>query len=222
MINSLDSSFNPLQRRGLMLVLSSPSGAGKSSIARALLEKDPDLRMSVSMTTRLKRVGEVEGKDYFFTNKETFEQKIKEGAFLEHAQVFGQYYGTPKQFVEEVLTAGKDVLFDIDWQGAQQLNQQMGRDLVRVFILPPSYQELEKRLTTRAQDSKEVVQSRMSKACDEMSHWPEYEYVLINENLEECIEKVHTILKAERLRRFRQTNLADFVGQMPFQRNVVP
>lgn len=222
MTNSLDTSITPLQRRGLMLVLSSPSGAGKSSIARALLEKDPNLRMSVSMTTRLKRVGEVEGKDYFFTNKETFEQKIKEGSFLEHAQVFGQYYGTPKQFVEETLAAGKDVLFDIDWQGTQQLNQQMEKDLVRVFILPPSYQELEKRLTTRAQDSKEVVRTRMSKACDEMSHWPEYEYVLINENLEECIEKVHTILKAERLKRFRQTNLADFVGQMPFQRNVVP
>lgn len=220
MTNSLDTPINLLQRRGLMLVLSSPSGAGKSSIARALLERDRDLLMSVSMTTRPKRVGEIEGKDYFFTDKDTFEQKIKEGAFLEYALVFGQYYGTPKKFVEETLAAGRDVLFDIDWQGTQQLNQQMGQDLVRVFILPPSYQELEKRLTNRAQDSKEVVQARMSKACDEMSHWPEYEYVLINENLEESIEKAHTILKAERLKRFRQTNLADFVGQMPPQRNV--
>lgn len=210
-----------LKRRGLMLVLSSPSGAGKSSIAKVLLGKDKNLCMSVSMTTRSKRPGETEGKDYFFVNKEIFEQKIKEESFLEYANVFGQYYGTPKYFVDEALSKGKDILFDIDWQGVQQLNQQMEVDLVRIFILPPSYQELEKRLTTRAQDSKEVVKNRMNKACDEMSHWPEYEYVLINENLEESIEKVYAILKAERLKRFRQIGLADFVSQIRVQQEEV-
>jgi guanylate kinase len=202
---------NAIARRGLMLVLSSPSGAGKTSISRALLAREPGLSMSVSATTRPKRPGEVAGRDYHFVDTETFGLMVNRGELLEHAKVFGNYYGTPRAPVEESLAAGNDVLFDIDWQGTQQLRQTAGRDLVAIFILPPSTRELEKRLTTRAQDSARVVAERMAKAADEMSHWPEYDYVLVNADLESSTAAVVSILAAERLRRERQIGLGDFV-----------
>jgi guanylate kinase len=202
---------NEIARRGLMLVLSSPSGAGKTSISRALLAREPGLSMSVSATTRPKRPGEVAGRDYHFVDTETFGLMVNRGELLEHAKVFGNYYGTPRAPVEESLAAGHDVLFDIDWQGTQQLRQTAGRDLVAIFILPPSTRELEKRLTTRAQDSARVVAERMAKAADEMSHWPEYDYVLVNADLESSTAAVVSILAAERLRRERQIGLGDFV-----------
>ena len=202
---------NVIARRGLMLVLSSPSGAGKTSISRALLAREPGLSMSVSATTRPKRPGEVAGRDYHFVDTETFGLMVNRGELLEHAKVFGNYYGTPRAPVEASLASGHDVLFDIDWQGTQQLRQTAGRDLVAIFILPPSTRELEKRLTSRAQDSARVVAERMAKAADEMSHWPEYDYVLVNEDLETSTAAVVSILAAERLRRERQIGLGDFV-----------
>ena len=198
-------------RRGLMLVLSSPSGAGKTSISRALLDRDRNLTMSVSVTTRPKRPGEVAGRDYHFIDPDEFGLMVNRGALLEHAKVFGHYYGTPRAAVEEAVAAGRDVLFDIDWQGTQQLAEKARSDLVAVFILPPSTRELEKRLKTRAQDSDAVVAQRMAKAADEMSHWPEYDYVVVNRDLESSIREVEAILAAERLRRDRQVGLADFV-----------
>jgi len=198
-------------RRGLMLVLSSPSGAGKTSISRALLDRDRNLTMSVSVTTRPKRPGEVAGSDYHFIDPEEFGLMVNRGALLEHAKVFGHYYGTPRAAVEEAVAAGRDVLFDIDWQGTQQLAEKARSDLVAVFILPPSTRELEKRLKTRAQDSDAVVAQRMAKAADEMSHWPEYDYVVVNRDLESSIREVEAILAAERLRRDRQVGLGDFV-----------
>ncbi|HLI12447.1 MAG TPA: guanylate kinase [Alphaproteobacteria bacterium] len=198
-------------RRGLMLVLSSPSGAGKTTISRRLLERDPNLTMSVSATTRPRRRGEVSGVDYHFVEPDDFNLMINRGELLEHAKVFGHYYGTPRKPVEEALARGRDVLFDIDWQGTQQLAQTARSDLVSVFILPPSTAELERRLKTRAQDSADVVASRMAKAADEMSHWPEYDYILVNFDIEESVAKVQAILQAERLRRDRQTGLVDFV-----------
>jgi guanylate kinase len=201
----------PIVRRGLMLVLSSPSGAGKTSISRALLAREPDMTMSVSVTTRPKRPGEVAGRDYDFVDIETFGLMVNRGALLEHAKVFGNYYGTPRAPVQAQLAAGRDVLFDIDWQGTQQLRDSAGRDLVAVFILPPSTRELEKRLRARAQDSADVVAQRMAKAADEMSHWPEYDYVLVNHDLERSTDAVVAILAAERLRRERQVGLGDFV-----------
>ena len=200
-----------IARRGLMLVLSSPSGAGKTSISRALLECEPDLSMSVSVTTRPNRPGEVAGRDYHFIDTEQFGLMANRGELLEHAKVFGNYYGTPRAPVDEALASGLDVLFDIDWQGTQQLNEAARRDLVAVFILPPSTRELEKRLKTRAQDSAQVVAERMSKAADEMSHWPEYDYVVINNDLDASVVQVRSILAAERLRRDRQIGLGDFV-----------
>jgi guanylate kinase len=194
-----------------MLVLSSPSGAGKSTISRELLRREPQLSMSVSMTTRPKRPGEVEGKDYFFVDKKTFAAKVKAGEFLEHATVFDNSYGTPKGPVQKVLKAGGDVLFDVDWQGTQQLGQSAPQDLVSVFILPPSVEELERRLHTRGQDSDEVVRKRMAKAVSEMSHWFEYQYVIVNEDVEESVKRVQAILAAERLRRQRQVGLGGFV-----------
>ena len=201
-----------ISRRGLMLVLSSPSGAGKTTISRNLLKRDRNLTMSVSVTTRPKRPGEVEGQDYFFiTDNAEFNIMVNKGELLEYAKVFGHYYGTPKAPVEKALGAGRDVLFDIDWQGTQQLKASARADLVSVFILPPSTAELEKRLKTRAQDSAKVVAERMSKAADEMSHWAEYDYIIVNRDVTESVTRVEAILAAERMRRDRQVGLLEFV-----------
>ncbi len=200
-----------IARRGLMLVLSSPSGAGKSTLARHLLESDANVAMSVSVTTRTKRHGEVEGRDYFFVTPERFAGMVAQEEFLEHAIVFGNQYGTPRKPVEESLALGRDVLFDIDWQGTQQLEQKAKDDLVRVFILPPSRQELERRLSARAEDSPEVVAKRMAKANDEISHWPEYDYIILNDDMRLAQAQLKSILSAERLKRRRQTGLVDFV-----------
>lgn len=200
-------------RRGLMLVLSSPSGAGKTTIARALLERDDNLTLSVSSTTRPKRPGEVDGKDYHFVSDSEFQGMVADGELLEHAHVFGNYYGTPKAPVEETLAGGKDILFDIDWQGTQQLagNDTTGEDLVSIFVLPPDNHELELRLRRRAQDSEEVVRGRMAKAADEMSHYREYNYIIVNHDIEESVGQAQIILEAERLRINRQAGLHDFV-----------
>ncbi|MCH7538815.1 MAG: guanylate kinase [Proteobacteria bacterium] len=201
-------------RRGLMLVLASPSGAGKTAISRKLLERDSNLTMSVSVTTRPKRPGEASGVDYRFVDSTEFDLMVKQGELLEYAKVFGHDYGTPKEPVEAALASGRDVLFDIDWQGTQQLVENARDDLVAVFILPPSTAELERRLRERAQDSDEVVAERMAKAADEMSHWPEYDYIVVNHDIEESVGQVHAILIAERLRRERQLGLADFVKRL--------
>lgn len=194
-----------------MLVLSSPSGAGKTTISRSLLESDDDISLSVSATTRPIRPGERDGVDYDFVTPETFAEMVEAGAFLEHAEVFGHRYGTPRAAVEETLQAGSDVLFDIDWQGTQQIHEKAREDLVRVFILPPSTEELEQRLHSRAQDSDEVVRQRMAKASDEMSHWAEYDYIVVNDDIERSTAVVKAILLAERQRRERQIGLRDFV-----------
>lgn len=201
-----------VRRRGLMLVLSSPSGAGKTTIARELLATDPQLEMSVSATTRQPRPGEVAGKDYHFVDIATFERMVAEGEMLEHAKVFDNYYGTPSKPVRDALAAGKDVLFDIDWQGTQQMRQGARSDLASIFILPPAVEELERRLKSRAQDSDEVVRKRMAKAGDEMSHWPEYDYIVVNHQLDSSVASVKAILTAERLKRERQVGLPDFVN----------
>ena len=203
-----------IQRRGLMLVLSSPSGAGKTTLSRKLLEIDGAITMCVSATTRAPRVGEQEGKDYFFVSPSMFTQMADGGAFLEHALVFGHHYGTPKEPVMLALARGRDVLFDIDWQGTQQLRQQAGDDLVSIFVLPPSHEELERRLRARAQDAEDVVQARMAKANNEISHWAEYDYVVINDDLESTLQKIRTILDAERMKRGRQTGIPGFVGKL--------
>jgi|TARA_R110002096_G_scaffold416576_1_gene619174 guanylate kinase len=205
---------NEIKRRGLLLVLSSPSGAGKSTLSKLLLEKDDNISLSVSSTTRAPRPGEVDGKDYNFVSQAEFEDLASRNGFLEHATVFEHSYGTPAAPVDEALKNGRDVLFDIDWQGTQQLNEKVGADLVRVFILPPSKAELEKRLKSRAQDSDEVVAKRMAKADAEISHWAEYDYVIINEDLNRAEAELFTILKAERMKRFRQSGLASFVGDL--------
>ncbi len=197
-----------------MLVLSSPSGAGKTSVARALLQRDPALTLSVSATTRKPRPGEVDGKDYHFVSAETFKGMVEKDEFLEHAHVFGHSYGTPAQPVMEALEQGRDILFDVDWQGTQQLRGRAPKDLVSVFLLPPSIEELEKRLRARAQDSDEVVRGRMAKATDEMSHWAEYDYVIVNRDLEETIAGVQSILLAERHRNQRQEGLFAFVSEL--------
>ncbi len=203
-----------ITRRGLMLVLSSPSGAGKTSIARSLLTRDKEIYMSVSATTRPMRPGEAEGKDYYFVDEEKFKTDMNKGLFLEYARVFDHYYGTPLGLVQKLLSSGCDVLFDIDWQGTQQIKAKARDDLVSIFVLPPSTAELEKRLITRAQDSAEVVASRMARAADEMSHYPEYDYIIVNHDLDQSIDAVHTILKAERLRRSRQASLTEFMKQL--------
>ncbi len=194
-----------------MFVMSSPSGAGKTTLSRGLLETDDEIVMSVSATTRAPRPGEVDGKDYYFASVEEFGLMVNRREFLEHAKVFDNYYGTPKAPVEEALASGQDVLFDIDWQGTQQLKQNAGADVVSVFILPPSTQELERRLHSRAQDSAEVVASRMSKAADEMSHWAEYDYIIVNQDIAQSSAQIRAILDAERLKRPRQTGLDGFV-----------
>jgi guanylate kinase len=201
-----------IQRRGLMLVLSSPSGAGKTTISRRLLDIEPDLVLSISATTRPMRPSEQEGVDYQFVDHAAFDRMVAESAFLEHAKVFDHQYGTPRAAVEQSLAAGRDVLFDIDWQGTQQLAQSARADLVSVFILPPTIAALEQRLKTRAQDSAEVVARRMAKAADEMSHWAEYDYIIVNDDLEVSIQRVRAILLAERLKRYRQVGLAEFVN----------
>ncbi|BAE49552.1 guanylate kinase [Paramagnetospirillum magneticum] len=203
-----------VSRRGLMLVMSSPSGAGKTTISRALLERDPAIGMSVSATTRAPRPGEVDGKDYHFVTVEKFHEMVEKREFLEHARVFDNFYGTPRGPVDEILRSGRDVLFDIDWQGTQQMAQNARADLVSVFVLPPSVEELERRLRGRAQDSDEVVRKRMAKAGDEMSHWPEYDYIVVNIDLDKSIAAVQAILAAERLKRERQVGLPDFVTQL--------
>ena len=203
-----------VQRRGILFVFSSPSGAGKSSISRQLLEAEDDLTLSVSATTRARRPGETDGVDYHFTDETSFQIGINKGEFLEYAKVFGNYYGTPRALVEDKLSSGKDVLFDIDWQGTQQLADIMPEDLVKVFILPPSVSELEKRLLRRAQDTADVVAQRMAKAADEMSHYPEYDYIIVNHDLATSVRQVEQILHAERLKRQRQIGLSDFVKQL--------
>jgi len=210
-VSSVSIEHVEVPRRGMMLVLSSPSGAGKTTISRALLADDPDLSMSVSATTRNPRPGEVEGQDYYFMEPVDFNLLINKGELLEHAKVFGNYYGTPSAPVRDALAAGKDILFDIDWQGTQQLAQKAGEDLVSVFVLPPSTKALERRLRSRAQDSDEVVAQRMSKASEEISHWAEYDYVVVNDDVERCIEEVKAILRAERVRRIRRNGLLSFV-----------
>ena len=203
--------LNPIRRRGLMLVLSSPSGAGKSTISRAILEDDDNISMSVSVTTRPKRPGEIDGVHYHFIDKTEFDLMVNRGQLLEHAKVFDNYYGTPRGAVMDALVQGKDVLFDIDWQGTQQLAESALDDLVRVFILPPSSHELERRLNTRAQDSQDVIAGRMAKAADEMSHYPEYDWVIVNTDLDQSISDVRAILRSERLKRKRQVGLGEFV-----------
>ncbi|GAA0735560.1 guanylate kinase [Sphingomonas japonica] len=199
------------QRRGVLFVLSSPSGAGKSTIARKLLADDPSLSMSVSATTRPIRPGEVDGKDYHFVDLEEFRRMVSAHEFLEWAHVFGHRYGTPKKPVYDMLSSGRDVLFDIDWQGAQQLFQIAGGDVVRIFILPPSMEELHQRLLSRATDPVEVIDARMARAANEVSHWDGYDYVLVNDDVEDCFHKVRSILASERLKRSRQTGLIGFI-----------
>jgi guanylate kinase len=201
-------------RRGVMLVLSSPSGAGKTTLSRRLLAEDPGVELSVSVTTRRKRPGEVEGEDYHFIASQQFAELVKNSGLLEWAEVFDHRYGTPKEPVAAALAAGRDVLFDIDWQGTQQLREQARSDLVSVFVLPPSATELERRLHTRAQDDDAVIARRMARAADEMSHWAEYDYVVINRDLDQAFGNVKAILAAERLKRARQTGLSDFVRQL--------
>jgi guanylate kinase len=205
------STVPVIHRRGLMFVLSSPSGAGKSTISREILARDGNITMSVSATTRPKRPGEVAARDYHFVDKAEFNMMVNRQEFLEYAKVFDNYYGTPARPVRDALAEGRDVLFDIDWQGTQQIAEQARDDLVSVFILPPSTAELERRLTRRAQDPPEVVARRMSKAADEMSHYAEYDYIIVNQDVEESVDQAMSILKAERLRRERMLGLGEFV-----------
>jgi guanylate kinase len=200
-----------IHRRGLMLVLSSPSGAGKTTLSRQLLDNDKQIQLSVSATTRARRASEKDGVDYRFVDTATFNGMMQRGEFLEHARVFDHYYGTPREPVEAALKAGRDVLFDIDWQGTQQLQEKGRDDLVTVFILPPSTRDLEKRLKTRAQDSPDIVAKRMAKASDEMSHYAEYDYTIINRDIATSLMELKSILTAERLKRERQLGLVDFV-----------
>jgi guanylate kinase len=205
---------NSVARRGLLLVLSSPSGAGKTTLSRALLESDGNITMSVSVTTRAPRPGEVDGKDYYFISKRRFEEMRDHGELLEYAEVFGNFYATPRKPVEEALAQGRDMLFDIDWQGTQQLGQAMEDDLVRVFILPPSSDALRERLMKRAQDSPAVIAKRMAEASKEISHWPEYDYVIVNRDIAAAGAELTAILAAERLRRKRQVGLTEFVREL--------
>ncbi len=213
-MSAIDQSFDGVERRGLMFVLSSPSGAGKTTLSRMLVSETPDLQMSVSATTRAMRPGEIEGRDYFFVDQARFDAMAKAGELLEWANVFDNRYGTPRAPVDAALSAGKDVLFDIDWQGTQQLRDKQPSDVVSVFILPPSVQALEHRLHTRAQDSDEVIRGRMKKAGDEMSHFDAYDYIVVNDNIGIAFEAVKAILRAEQLKRERQVGLAAFVQKL--------
>ena len=200
-----------MTRRGLLLILSSPSGAGKSTLSRKLMAWDSDLRFSVSATTRSPRSGEVDGREYYFRSRADFESMVQDGQMLEHAEVFGNFYGSPRGPVEAAMSQGRDTLFDIDWQGGQQIKQAMRGDVVSIFILPPSIAELESRLRGRAQDSEEVIAQRMAKSQSEISHWMEYDYVIVNRDLDAAFGELVTIVQAERLRRDRQPHLAAFV-----------
>jgi len=206
-----------IARRGLMLVLSSPSGAGKTTLSRKLLEADPGVELSVSVTTRKQRPGEVDGRDYHFIDAARFEVMVKQGELLEWAQVFGNRYGTPRAPVEAALANGRDVLFDVDWQGTKQLRKRADHGLVSIFVLPPSISALEQRLRRRAQDPDDVIHARMATAADEMSHWDEYDYVVINTDIDRAFKEGQTILAAERLKRERQTGLSDFVRRLQAQ-----
>jgi guanylate kinase len=210
-------SVDGVERRGLMFVLSSPSGAGKTTLSRLLIERMSGLRMSVSVTTRAKRPGEVDGSDYLFVDKARFEEMVKRNDLLEWATVFDNRYGTPRAPVEAALSAGQDVLFDIDWQGTQQLREKARADVVSVFILPPSAVDLERRLHSRAQDSADVIRGRMSRASHEMSHWAEYDYIVINRDIDAAFAEVQSILKAERLKRERRIGLTTFVRELQRQ-----
>lgn len=201
-----------MARRGLLLILSSPSGAGKSTLARRLMEWDSTLRFSISATTRSPRPGEEDGREYYFKTRTAFEDMVAAGEMLEHAEVFGNFYGSPKGPVEAAMKDGRDTLFDIDWQGGQQIrNSALGRDVVSIFVLPPSIAELDRRLRARGQDSDEVIAGRMAKSQSEISHWAEYDYVIVNTDIDEAFERLITILQAERLKRDRQPDLAEFV-----------
>src|SRR5688572_7666521 len=210
-----DADDSPSGRRGLLIVLSSPSGAGKSTISRMLMNADSEVTMSVSATTRPKRPGKIDDVDYHFVGDSEFDRQVAAGEFVEWAPVFGYRYGTPKNPVKAALRDGRDILFDIDWQGTQQLQAAMGEDLVTIFILPPSMAELERRLHARGTDSDEVIADRMARAASEISHWPEYDYVLVNRDTAECLSEVKAIVAAERLKRGRQ------VGMVPFVRDLV-
>jgi guanylate kinase len=214
MADPIQSDPHGFKRRGVLFILSSPSGAGKSTIARKLLASDPSLAMSVSATTRPMRPGEKDGVDYHFVDVATFKDMVANHEFLEWAHVFGHRYGTPHAPVEAMLAQGRDVLFDIDWQGAQQLHQIAGGDVARVFIFPPSLEELERRLRGRATDSEDVIEARMARAAAEIAHWDGYDYVLVNDDAQDCFEQVQTILQAERLKRSRQTGLIGFVRSL--------
>jgi guanylate kinase len=203
-----------IKRRGILLVLSSPSGAGKTTITRALVAKDRKLKMSVSVTTRPRRPREIDGKHYHFITRTAFDAMVAAGELLEHAVVFGNCYGTPRRPVMRALGVGNDIISDVDWQGTQQLAANVRDDLVSVFILPPSIAALKRRLQTRAQDSREVVAGRMAKSADEMSHWAEYDYVIVNQDLDDSVRQVRAVLDAERKRRDRQLGLADFVNRL--------
>jgi guanylate kinase len=207
-------SASDITRRGILLVLSSPSGAGKTTITRALVAQDPRLRVSVSVTTRPRRGDEADGKHYHFIGQARFDAMVGAGELLEHATVFGHCYGTPRAPVEAALGAGRDIVSDIDWQGTQQLKETVRADLVAVFVLPPTMVALEQRLRTRAQDSDEVVRARMAKSADELSHWPEYDYVFVNRDIADSVRQVQSILAAERVRRERLLGLADFVNRL--------
>jgi guanylate kinase len=206
-----------LARRGLMLVLSSPSGAGKTTLSRKLLEIEPTMELSVSVTTRPPRPGEVDGRDYRFIDQTRFDKMAKNNELLEWAEVFGNFYGTPQAPVEAAMAAGRDIVFDIDWQGTQQLRQSARADMASIFVLPPSIRELERRLRIRAQDDESVIRRRMAKAADELSHWPEYDYVIVNDDLDRAFADVRTILAAERLKRERQPGLSSYVRNLQAQ-----